>query len=614
MKNILYFDIETHSADERWKLPPREFFRLGQWAWNDGPVQLTTDYDEMVAQFDLADIVVGHNIHDFDLSVLYGKDSTEPLTMALDGRVLDTMVHANLVHQAPDRFTMRNGRKVFGESVGNTLMWLGLDNQCYQLGLQGKIGNLKDMAKVYGGFCHIPLNDPLFLEYAIQDVEAVREYARVLMDRTIGRTTWEYAWREQKKAAINAQNARNGFRVDVEKAAARVRELEVQKDELLAKLQREYDFPTEGKSPWASAKGKESIMHILAANGITPESRPDWPRNKPTTKDPKGSLKLGGDELKALTKDTPAEALGENLAILKASRPLAKQALEFTQPDGRVHPSITDLQRSGRSSTTGPSLTTWSARGPKAVEKDYFIASEGCKLLEVDFSNADARIVAAYSGDEEYAKRFEPGADGHEINARIAFGDEVYDRSPEHYRQVSKPLGHGWGYRGGKKALAKGSGLPEDTAQLFIDRMNSTFHKVVAWQAKVTHEGEMRGYVTNHWGRQIPISMYYDEAWDRWKSRAYTQAPAMYGQSGTRELMVDSLVRMAERNIRVVTWLVAQVHDALVFDIPEEELDWASDFIKECMEVTFSPEGGQPIHFPVSSGEPGDTWYTCSHG
>lgn len=613
MTDVLYFDIETHSADERWSMEPREFFRLGQWAWNDGPVETTTDYGEMMLQIELAERVVGHNIHSFDLSVLYGKDSTVPLEMALENRVFDTMVHANLVHPAPDMFTMRNGRKVFGESVGNTLLWLGLDNQCFQLGLGGKIGDLKDMAKEFGGFGNIPTDHPEFLQYAVQDVEAVREYAKALVSRTAGRTTWPYAYREQKKAAINAQNTRNGFRIDVQRAEDRVAELADQREKLLTRLEREYDFPTEGKSPWASDKGKESIMAILAANDITPETRPDWPRNKPTEKNPEGSLKLGGPELIELTKDTPAEGLGEMLALLKGARPLAKQALDAMQPDGKVHPDITDLQRSGRSSTTGPSLTTWSARGDKAIEKEYFIASPGRKLREYDYSNADARIVAAYSGDEEYAKRFEPGADGHEINARIAFGDETYDSDPKHYRQISKPLGHGWGYRGGKKALAKGSGLPEETAQMFIDRMNETFYRVVEWQQKVTNEGEMNLYVTNHWGRQMPISSYYDEKWGRRRSRAYTQAPALYGQSGTRELMVDALVAMAEKSIELATYLVAQVHDALVFDIPEDRIEWADALIRECMETTFSPPGGQPIFFPVDSGEPADDWYRAGH-
>ena len=62
MSKMLFFDIETHSADKRHDMEPREFFRLGQYAWDDGPVVLTEDYDEFMAVVDAAPYVVGHNI------------------------------------------------------------------------------------------------------------------------------------------------------------------------------------------------------------------------------------------------------------------------------------------------------------------------------------------------------------------------------------------------------------------------------------------------------------------------------------------------------------------------------------------------------------------------
>src|SRR5690606_5975643 len=101
-------------------------------------------------------------------------------------------------------------------------------------------------------------------------------------------------------------------------------------------------------------------------------------------------------------------------------------AIRSTWEDGKAHPEITSLQRSGRFSMTNPSLPIWGSRTDElALDKEYFIASPGRKLVEMDFSNADQRIVAALSGDEAYALRFEPGADGHEISGRLMFGDEL---------------------------------------------------------------------------------------------------------------------------------------------------------------------------------------------
>src|SRR5206468_7412527 len=101
-------------------------------------------------------------------------------------------------------------------------------------------------------------------------------------------------------------------------------------------------------------------------------------------------------------------------------------------------------------STTNPGLTVWTSRGDGAVEKAYFVPDNDDEvLLEIDYSNADARVVAALSGDRKFAERFEPGADGHLINAWSAWGKDVVGTDKEDpvtadYRYKAKALGHGW--------------------------------------------------------------------------------------------------------------------------------------------------------------------------
>lgn len=657
-KKVLYFDIEAFGVEHRWNMTPREYFRLGQYAWGrDGVVVLTEDYDEMISVIREADLVIGHNIHSFDLSVLFGVDSTEPLEMALDGKIMDTMVWANLMYPAPYSYTDQYGHTWFDAAKPEkALRWLSLANLSYQKGLDGKFGDLKALAKKYAldpsdpediettldaygvsytddlpswawdSFGRIPLDDPEFLAYAEQDVHAVRDLAIRMLDDAQN-VIEPYVWREQINAAIDAQNSRNGFCVDVQLAQKRVDELKVRRDEIMVEMVEKYNLPTTGKSPWASNAGKDAIFSALAEYGITPENTPDWPRTKPGKTHPKGTPSLGGQELISITVGTPAEELGQALAELKGQRSLAQLAIDSVQEDGRTHPEISSLQRSGRKSTTKPGLTVWSARGEKAVEKAYFVASPGRKLFEADYSSADARIVAAYSGDTAFAQRFAPDAiDSHEISARLMYGDEEVERQmPDGWRtnddirknnplrRDAKALGHAYAYRAGAKTLAKTSGQTEDVAQKFVDSMNAAYPMVTKWQERVTREGES-GFVTNDWGRRMVIDTYWDAKSKKERSRAYTQAPAMYGQSGTRELMVDALIRMARRDIRLVTWVVAQVHDALVFDIPEEHLDWATDAVKECMETTFQPKvGGQPVLFEVSVGNPADDWYLASH-
>lgn len=89
-------------------MTPREFFRSGQWAINDGPVNITTDYDEFMAVLESSDYLVFHNGISFDLSVLYGVDSMRPLELAIERKVIDTFVLASLVNPAPGANRLAN--------------------------------------------------------------------------------------------------------------------------------------------------------------------------------------------------------------------------------------------------------------------------------------------------------------------------------------------------------------------------------------------------------------------------------------------------------------------------------------------------------------------------
>ena len=604
---VLYFDIESHSASDIWKMAPRQFFRLGQYAWGpQGDVHVTTDYDEMLSVMSQAYGVVGHNIHNFDLSALHGTDSLVPLEMAMKGRVFDTFVHAILAIPAPDKYENRAGQTLYGDmSPANTLKWLGLDNLCFQLGLDGKEGDLKALAKKYNpkgtlvskyNYGLIPQDDPDYVEYAVQDVKALQELACALL---IMSAPSEYDWRTQLTAAIDAQISRNGWTVDLSAAQSRVDELKVRRDEILRRLEEDYGFPTTGKSPWASSAGKAAIMKALADQGITEASVPDWERTAT------GNLSLGGEVLLTITEGTPAQEFGEAVAELKGQRSLAQLAIDSTQPDGKAHPNITAVQRSGRRSLSQPGLTVWSARGDKAVEKKYFTASPGRKLVEMDYSAADSRIVAAYSGDTEFAKRFEPGADAHNISGEIFFGAERFYADIETLRPMSKAANHALAYRVGSKKLAAVLGLTEDEGRGLIASYQSAYPEVARWQDEVTELGK-RGYLVNDWGRQMVVQ----------PDRSFTQSSALLGQSGTTCLLEDALIRIVRFDIRIIRWVVATIHDAVIFDIPEDELDWAVPKIKSLMEAHWGPSNGtgQVIHFPVGSGKPADDWYLAAHG
>lgn len=606
MTDALFFDIESRSASEIWDWTPREFFRLGQYAWGrEGEVVLTDDYDEMIDVIRRARVVIGHNIHSFDLTALFGKDSTEPLEMARDRKIIDTFTWAQLVKPSPTIWTDEKGHTHYdGNKPEKAKKWLSLANLTYQFGLPGKLGDLKDIAKRYNppktllkdlDYALIPTDDEEFREYAEQDVIAVRGLAMYLLSLPGGMT--DYGWREQYFAAICAQNTRNGWMVDIDRATNRVNELAARRDVIVKEVVRKYGLPEEGKAPWATTEGKAAIFAALADYGITPETVPTWPQTAT------GNPSLGGEALIELTQGTPAEDLGQALAELKGQRSLAQLALDEMKSDGMVHPDITALQRSGRLSTTKPGLTVWTARGANAIEKAYFIARPGHKLVEFDYSNADARVVAAYSGDRAYIHRFDEGVDSHELTGRLVFGDEVYDSDPKTYRQVAKMLTHAYSYGARPNTLHRQSGVDLEVCQMFCDKMDEMYKDVVAWQRASAKLGD-RGYIVNDWGRVMPVD----------RARSFTQSSALLGQSGTREILVDGLINLASKDLRYVTWLKAQVHDAIIMEIPEDELDKAIPLVVDSLSRTWKPmNGGQSVDFTLSHGKPADNWYDAGH-
>ena len=634
--DTLFFDIETHSITERYTLHAREYFKIGGYAWGESDeVYITTDYDEMIEVIRRARMVVGANIHMFDLSVLFGPDSVEPVEMARQVRVFDIMTHATLALPAPDGvYTNRDGKEVACWKPAHYLKYYRLDNLAFQLGVPGKLEDVLDRlqkeaqyelvpqysvktgkllknpkkVKIEGlccGYGAIDTGNEEYRAYLAQDVRAARDVARRLLE------IWpfgEYEQREQMKWAIYAQISRNGVLVDQDLATQRVVDMAEEAAYALDDLHRRFGLPLSGKKPLASDKGKEALLLALKSVGV---EESDLARTD------KGNTSFSGDSIKAacgMVKDDEdnwhpgadanpdAVHLAELVAMLTGQRSLAELTLESVHPDGRVHPDIRPLQRSGRQSTTKPGMTVFDAN-----HKDYFIAdSDEHALVEFDLQNADQRAVGAMSGDRKYLLRFEPGQDGHLINAWAAWGKEVVGTDRKNpvtaaYRQRAKAPGHGWSYRIGARKCAKTTGLSLEEAKAFLGALNREYSGVVAWQDRCSTRAGRDRYITNDWGRRMPVT----------PSRAYTQGPALMGQSTTNEILADGLISLPIRLLRMIK---LTIHDAILASIPRATLERDRDLIARCLTQTWKPRyGGVQIEFPVTYGEPARNWKEAGH-
>ena len=246
MKGTLVFDIETHSANLLYTMPPAEFVRLIGYRWVGQETVLTTSLEEIRNEIYSARCVIGHNINAFDLPAVFGHRSDVPLQLAKAGRVYDTFTHASLVDPAPGEM-----------KPGQALQWLGLDRLAERLGVGGKTDDIKALAYEFGpsedgygkaertrlGFGRIPVTDERFRSYLQGDVLASEAVAQRLLQR--GRLD-DYALREQAVAAVAAVISSNGLRVDIAAAKARVEELAARRAVIMDEIVKKYGFPTGG--------------------------------------------------------------------------------------------------------------------------------------------------------------------------------------------------------------------------------------------------------------------------------------------------------------------------------------------------------------------------------
>lgn len=656
-KTYVFADIESHNSGREYGMKPHEFVRLVQWAINDGPVQLKEihteqDLEEFRNILRAADYVVFHNGIAFDLPVIFGVDSLEPLHMAQNRKVLDSFYLAHLLTPAPTTYVDAKGhRYTDAAKPENAMRWLSLANLCYQFGLPGKFGSLKDLAKPYQpegtkvadyDYSLISLDDPDFRFYAEQDVIAVRALFQYLMsERKRQNYSGEYLWREMEVlSATVGRMTRNGILVNQEYANARIAEMAEERDRVMKWLVEEYDFPQEGKAPWATAKGKGTILNVMDDFGIRFEDTPDWPRT------PTGAPKMGGSELKELCAgiSPEAEAFADAIATLKGQRSIPQLFLDNLKEDGRVHPDVSSLQRSGRYSIQRPGITVMGERSEKLrADKALVTAAPGNVIVGLDYSAADARAMAALSGDGEYARRFEVDGDGnalhdaHNLTGEALFGADLYygdgprDKSARPtLRPVAKMVGLAQNYNIGAyklamtlNAAAKSEGLDMhfwapsgrgvkaieskegqiETKEL-LENLNRAYPWLKRYKDRAVEEAERNGYVENPWGRRMTVDA----------GREFTQGPALQGQSATRELMSDAIIKLCRKGDYYAKALRSIVHDELVLELREDRLDEDLKVVKECMECTFDPKSNVslPIEFRVGVGI-GHDWAEAGH-
>jgi DNA polymerase-1 len=284
--------------------------------------------------------------------------------------------------------------------------------------------------------------------------------------------------------------------------------------------------------------------------------------------------------------------------------------LEVNARTGRIHTSFVQTgAATGRLSSTDPNLQNIPVRTPRgAAIRRAFVPAEGCTLLVADYSQIELRLMAHLSGDPAFVQAFQQGGDIHRQTAALVFNVPL-DQVTSEQRGRAKTINFGVIYGQGAFALGRSLGITQEEAKAFITQYFTRFAGVRAYLDATVQFARREGYVETILGRR----RYIPEIKDRnFNTRAYGERNAQNSplQGSAADLIKLAMIRIhaliAERGLE--SRMLLQVHDELVFEVPERERDVMRTLVKEQMESV------HPLSVPLVAdvGE-GPNWLEAKH-
>ncbi|ABF65496.1 DNA polymerase I [Ruegeria sp. TM1040] len=321
-----------------------------------------------------------------------------------------------------------------------------------------------------------------------------------------------------------------------------------------------------------------------------------------------GAYATGADILEDLATEhtLPARVLDwRQLSKLKSTYTDALQ--EHIHPEtGRVHTSYLQTgANTGRLASSDPNLQNIPVRSEEGRRiREAFVADEGNVLLSLDYSQIELRILAHVAGIDALKQAF---ADGHDIHAMTA--SEVFDVPLEEMtpdiRRKAKAINFGVIYGISGFGLARNLRIPRGEAQGFIDRYFERFPGIRQYMDDTVNFAKEHGYVQTLFGRKIhtpEIAAKGPRA--SFAKRAAINAPI---QGTAADVIRRAMVRMPEAIAHLPARMLLQVHDELLFEVPEDHVEETISVAREIMEGAADPAVHMDVKLVVDAGR-GQNW------
>lgn len=294
-------------------------------------------------------------------------------------------------------------------------------------------------------------------------------------------------------------------------------------------------------------------------------------------------------------------------ACMKLKNTYIDKLPEHIDPeDGRIHTNFNQsLTDTGRLSSSNPNLQNIPVRTERGqrIRAAFVSRGPGWKVLSADYSQVELRLMAAASGDESMIRAFLNGADIHAQTASAVYGvppEEVTVQQRSHCKMVNFGIIYGISAFG----LASRLRIPRKDAQTLISTYFEHYPAIRTYMEKSVAEARERGYAKTLFGRRRPLP-------DLNSRNAATRAAAeriainMPIQGTAADIIKMAMVKI-DRELRargLRTEMTLQIHDELLFDVPDEELAEVTPLIRGAMEGVAS----LAVPLEVSVGI-GDNW------
>ncbi len=299
-------------------------------------------------------------------------------------------------------------------------------------------------------------------------------------------------------------------------------------------------------------------------------------------KTPKGAPSTAEPVLQELALEYPLpQVIMDYRGVAKLKNTYTDKLPELiNQRTGRVHTSYHQaVTATGRLSSSDPNLQNIPVRSEEGRKiRQAFLAPKGKKIVACDYSQIELRIMAHLSGDKGLTDAFEQGLDIHRATAAEVWGktlDEVSDND----RRNAKAINFGLIYGMSAFGLAKQLGLPRKEAQEYIDLYFERYPGVKKYMEDTRALAIDKGYVETVYGRRLYLPEIHSKNGQRRQGaeRAAINAPM---QGTAADIIKKAMIKVHDwlETTHFDAKMIMQVHDELVFEVADDQVD---DLVKE---------------------------------